>query len=346
MRVAVVCPYDLGRPGGVQIQAVELTRRLCGVGHDAWLVGPGETGPVGARLVGRAVGVRANRSVAPVALAPGVMGRVRAALQGADLVHVHEPFVPLVAPAAVTVGTDAAVVATFHADASPGVRRLYRIAGPLWKRLLRNTRVVTAVSEVAAEPPRSLTAAVRIVPNGVEVASYRLPVERRDRRVVFLGRDEPRKGLDVLLSAWSLVRREVPDAELEVLGAAREQVPAGVCFRGRLPDEEKRRALAGAGVFCAPNLGGESFGITVLEGMAAGCAVVASDLRGFRELLGGEGVLVPPGDPAALAAALVRVLQEDALRTELAGKGSKRAELFDWAGVLDRYLEVYAEACA
>ncbi len=307
-------------------------------------MGPGDSGPEGARLVGRTVRVRANRSVAPVALGPGVMGRVRAAVQGADVVHVHEPFVPLVAPAALTAGI--AVVATFHADASPGVRRLYRIAAPLWKRLLRETRAVTAVSEVAAEPARPLTAAVRIVPNGVEVASYRVPLERRDRRVVFLGRDEPRKGLDVLLTAWPRVRREVPDAELEVLGAVRERAPAGVCFRGRLPDEEKRRALAAAGVFCAPNLGGESFGITVLEGMAAGCAVVASDLRGFRELLGGAGTLVPAGDPAALAAALVRVLREDALRTALATKGSQRAELFDWAHVLDRYLDVYAEACA
>ena len=199
----------------------------------------------------------------------------------------------------------------------------------------RRLAAVTAVSQVAAAAVEPLFDEVTVIPNAVEVGTVP-DVDRVATRVAFVGRDDARKGLDVLLEAWPGVVAAIPDAELVVIGTDRTDRP-GVRFLGRIADADKMAALAGAAVFCAPNLGGESFGITLVEAMAAGCRVVASDLPGFREVLGGLGDLVPPGDPEALAGALVTAL---AARDDPA-RWRKRAAEFDWSVVVPRYLEVY-----
>lgn len=343
MRVALVCPYGLDRFGGVQTQAVELARRLVEAGHRAWVVAPGEGQP-GTQVVGRSIGVPINRSVAPVALDPRSGRRVLEAVAGADVVHVHEPFVPMVSLAA-ALRSESPRVATFHADPPRWVRGLYRWGGPVWRGVLDRFRVVTAVSPVAAEPIVGLGRDPRIIPNGLDTALYRVEAERDPGRVAFLGRDDPRKGLPVLLAAWPAVRQVVPGAELVVLGAPPiEGAPPGVRFRGRVTEEEKRAELAVSVVLCAPNLGGESFGLVPLEGMAAGCAVVASRLPAFVHVLEGAGVLVPPGESVSLAEALVGVLRDPDRARRLGESGRERAEAFDWGRVLPRYLEVYEEA--
>ena len=268
----------------------------------------------------------------PVALGPGVPGRVRRAIDGADLVHVHEPLMPLVSWSALAATVP--IVGTFHADPSDLIRRSYRVAGPVLG-IRRRLAAVTAVSQVAAAAVEPLFDEITVIPNAVEEGT--IPdVDKVATRVAFVGRDDARKGLDVLLEAWPGVVAAVPGAELVVIGADRADRP-GVRFLGRIPDADKMGALASATVFCAPNLGGESFGITLVEAMAAGCRVVASDLPGFREVLAGLGDLVPAGDPEALAGALVRAL---------AGPFDPepwrhRAAEFDWSVVLPRYLEVY-----
>jgi len=342
MKVALVCPYDLGAVGGVQGQVTSLVEWLREAGHEAWAVAPGTGGPSGTQHLGPVVAVPANRSRAPITLHPAALRRVREAVAGADVIHVHEPLVPVVGPAALY-GGSAPRVATFHADPGVVVRRFYRGAAPLLRRLMRRVAVATAVSPVAAAGVEAFTA-VRLVPNGLDTGRYRVAAAKVPRRVVFLGRDDPRKGLDVLLQAWPLVATAVPGAELRVLGAERASGPAGVVFLGRVDEAAKIRELGEAAVLCAPNLGGESFGLIVAEGLAAGCAVVASDLPAFRHVAGEAARLVPPGDAAALSRGLTEVLSDAGEVVRLAGMGWHQVLRFDRGAVLEGYLEAYRDA--
>ncbi len=344
MKVALVCPYDLGRFGGVQDQVGKLRRWLVEAGHDAWIVGPGETGPDGARLVGPVRVVRANASDTPIALDPRVVRKVTAALAGADVVHVHEPLMPVVSLAAMR--TSQRVVATVHADPPAVVRRALGVARPLVRRILGRAAVLTAVSPAAAAPiPPGLP--FRLVPNGVDLDAARPSDDRDEAAVVFLGRDDPRKGLDILLDAWGRVTARVPAASLTVIGADRGgALPAGVTFLGRVDEATKQEVLGRSGVLCAPNTRGESFGIIVAEGMAAGCTVVASALQGFVHV-GGDAVLfVAPSDPAGLAGGLERALTDGALRARLRSAAAGRITRFGREAVLSGYLAAYRDALA
>lgn len=342
MRIAVVSPYSFDAFGGVQDQVALLVGQLRAAGDEAWAVAPGSGGPSGTRHVGRVTAVRANRSRAPIGLMPGTARRVREALSGAQVVHVHEPLMPAVSIAAL-LGSPVPVVATFHADPSRVVRGLYRAGAGLLRRLVRRAAVVTAVSPVAAGAVRPFAEA-RIVPNGIVTAGYAPGGPPAAGRVVFLGRDDPRKGLDVLLAAWPAVRRAVPGAHLRVIGTMRDTGPEGVEFLGRLDEESKRAELREASVLCAPNLGGESFGITLAEGMAAGCAVVASDLPAFRAVLGDAGVLSAPGDGAALAGALSGLLADAGEIERLGAAARHGAARFDAARVAAAYANAYRDA--
>jgi phosphatidylinositol alpha-mannosyltransferase len=343
VKVAVVSPYDFAFPGGVQDQVAGLVAWLREAGHEAWPIAPGSGGPEGVRHVGRSLTVPANRSRAPIGLSPSAVRRLAAALGGADVVHVHEPFMPLVSTAAVRAAT-VPVVGTFHADPSRLVRRFYRWAQPALRRHARRLSAATAVSEVARSAVAGLVDA-RIVPNGVDTAALRVDgVERVEGRVVFLGRDEPRKGLDVLLQAWPLVRARTPAATLHVLGAHRASGPAGVRFLGRVSAAVKSAELSSAAALCAPNLGGESFGMILIEGMAAGCAVVASDLEAFRAVAGRSARFVPPGNPTELGASLGDLLADPTGRAELAAAGRTEVARFDKREVVEAYLAAYRDA--
>ena len=341
LRVGVVCPYDLGRPGGVQDQTHRLVRWLRQAGHEAVLIGPGTDGPDGAVLLGATTIIPANAAATPISLDPRVFQRVRRALQDVDVAHVHEPMMPLVSTSALRVrghGT----VATFHADPPPWVRSTYGAAKRIWRRQLRNAQIVTTVSPVAARAIADLTD-YRIIPNGIDVDDY----ERGPTipgRVAFLGRDDPRKGLSVLLDAWPAIRNVVPTATLVVAGAERKVAPDGVVYLGRVTEEEKRTALAEAEVFCAPNLGGESFGLVVAEGMASGCAVVASAIPAFAHVLGNAGELVSPGDAAGLSDRIAALLTDPERMRRLAVAAEERVRRFDGPAVAAEYLAAYEEA--
>ncbi len=339
MKVGIVCPYDLDKPGGVQQLCLELGERLRGEGDEAVVVGPGsaDSGSETVR-VGSTVGIKTNRSVAPVALGPAVWARTNAALADVDVVHVHEPFVPLVSWAALSV--DKPAVVTFHADAPTWVGRGYRLFPG---RVLRRS-VLTAVSRAALRSVPTSWGEVQIIPNAIDVNAYQVDVDRVPDRISFLGRDEPRKGLDIALEALELVRADHPGAELIVMGAKRPAASAGVIFKGFVEPPEKHHLLASSAIFVAPNTGGESFGIVLAEAMAAGCAVVASDLSAFRDVVGEDAVLVPVGDPLALATAIGELLTDPARRDRLGRTGRARVERFDWPLVVDRYREAYAEA--
>jgi phosphatidylinositol alpha-mannosyltransferase len=341
VKLAIVSPYALDRHGGVQEQALQLREQLTRIGHSVTLVGPGRSDGTWTS-VGGITDIESNDAVAPVCLEPGAIQRVKEAIGGAEVVHVHEPLLPVVGPAA-WIGAETPTVGTFHAEPAAVVRAVYKFGGPLLAHLVERIDVLTAVSAEAATAVEGFAPGVEIVPNAVDVAGF--TAQRRSaHRVAFVGRDDPRKGLDVLLGAWPVVERAVPDAELVVVGARRDDEATGIRFEGTVPDRRKREVLSSSSVFCAPNTGGESFGITLVEAMAAGCAVVSTDLPAFVSVAGGVAEQVPVNDPVRLAQALVELLT-DPERVRRQGIAAKaRANEFDWSRILPRWIELYEKA--
>jgi phosphatidylinositol alpha-mannosyltransferase len=358
MRVAMVCPYSLSRPGGVQGQAVGLAGALRAVGHDVVVVAPDDDHPPGpidrtTFNVGRTRAVRSNGSVAPVSLSPRAAARARGFVRdyGADVVHLHEPLAPVVGYGCLVHGS-VPVVGTYHRS---GDSRVYRSLGPLARWADRQLAARCAVSDAARDTIRAATGAdYDVLFNGVDVERFAgaPPWPTDGPTVLFLGRHEPRKGLGVLLDAFA----GVPDpAVLWVAGDGpatgelrRRHPPSGrVHWLGRLNDAEVASRLAGADVLCAPSLGGESFGMVLLEGMAAGCTVVASDIPGYRAAAGGQAVLVPPADPLALGQAVARVLSLDRAVREAAHQAAVAyAGQWSMARLAGRYAEIYRRVAA
>lgn len=339
MRIAVVCPYGFDAPGGVQSIVTDLVRRLRAEGDDAFAVGPQVPDQLGID-VGGSISLPGNGSNVPVALNPLVRSRVRRALSDADVIHVHEPMIPFVSTSALD--TDVPTIATFHAAIAPWTATLYRRLEAIGARMLGRT-TLTAVSATAMSGLPNSWAPVTIIPNAIDVASFQLDGEKVSGRVVAIGRDEPRKGLDVLLEAWPAVTAQQPGAELHVVGAARPP-QQHVVFHGRVSDSDKREILASAEVYVAPHLGGESFGIVLAEAMAAGCAVVASDLLPFRSVGGDSAAYVPIGDRAAIASTVAALLTDEGRRAEMVDLGIARVAQFDWGRVLGAYRSLYAAA--
>jgi phosphatidylinositol alpha-mannosyltransferase len=199
---------------------------------------------------------------------------------------------------------------------------------------------VTAVSETAASvlPPG---VEARIIPNGLDVSSMRAGTAREESRVAFLGRDEPRKGLDVLLDAWPAVLARVPQAELHVMGADRGL--EGITWWGRVDDPTKAMVLTSSAVYVAPQTGGESFGIVLIEAMAAGAAVIASDLEAFQNVAGDSARFFPVGSSRGLASVVVELLEDPGERARLADAGARLADGYDWSVVGAAYRRLYAE---
>ncbi len=330
LRVALVCPYSVSRPGGVQGQVVGLARVLQARGHQVSVFAPLEDpadvpGDIHLVVAGHSVSLPANGSVAPVSVSPRAAHRALGRLRAGhfDVVHVHEPFSPGL-PYGLLVGREVPpMVVTFHRS---GGSVFYSLLRPLATRLAdRRFAIRCAVSEAARETAQAAVGGDYVVLfNGVEVDRYAaaVPWPTEGPTVLFLGRHEGRKGLPVLLDACARVLAAsrggtAPGLTLWVAGdgpdtdGLRRQFPESPHLRwlGVLTEEEKVRRLAGADVLCAPSLGGESFGMVLLEAMAAGTAVVASDIPGYRDAAGGKARLVPPGDAAALAEALAELLE-------------------------------------
>jgi phosphatidylinositol alpha-mannosyltransferase len=363
VRVAMVSPYSWAHPGGVNSHVRGLASEMMRRGHRVTVIAPddGVAVPGAAmRSAGRSIPVPANRSVAWLALIPGTGASVRRAVSGEDfdVVHVHEPFVPLVSPAAVR-ASQGRVVGTFHA--AGGTRSLpYGLAKVLYGDVRRRLDRLVAVSESA----RSLVSSYfpgdyELIPNGIDVDRFSVAGERPDSLpagepvVLFVGRNEKRKGLPVLLKAFPILQREIPGCRLVLVGEGLDdktvlreldgQLRENVSAVGFVGDEELPAYYGAADVFCAPALGGESFGVVLLEAMACGTAVVASDITGYRDVLDrtGGGRLFKSGDPEDLALALVELLKDDGLRGELATKGIEGVREFSWRKVGDRLEECY-----
>lgn len=349
MRIGLVCPYSLSSPGGVQHQVIGLARALERQGHEVSVVAPGEVPrDCGGISVGRAFGFRVNGSVAPMAPQPTAAARaVRAICRGGfDVLHLHEPLAPSIT-IPVLLAHAAPMVGTFHAA---GHRTPYRWAAPLLRGLASRIDVRVAVSEPAAQlAEQHLGGSYELLFNGIDVSRYRAPaVEAAGMRVLFLGRHEPRKGLDVLLDALPLLPRCV---SVRVAGNGpatarlreRHRGDKRIRWLGRLTDADKILELHAASVLCAPSRHGESFGMVLLEAMAAGTPVVASDVPGYRSLSSQADAahFVPPGDPNALAAGLLRVLSDRRLAAELRAKGAEIVTRFSMDALALRYAQIY-----
>ncbi len=351
MKVGLLCPYSVTIPGGVQGQVLALARALRAKGHPTRVLAPADGVPpdAGVTPLGASVPTAANGSVAPVAPDPSAQLRtIRAIIdEGFDVLHLHEPLAPGPTMTALLVKA-VPMIGTFHAA---GDSASYRYAAPILRWGLRRLRHRVAVSPDARDlAQRYLAGDYELLFNGIEIDRYAAgPVTEGDGPTIFFcGRHEPRKGLGLLLEALQSLPPDVTvwvgsdGPETERLKAAY----AGdrrIVWLGRISDEDKMARLRGADVFCAPALMGESFGVVLLEAMAAGTAVVASDLDGYRNVAthGRDSLLATVGDAAALAAALRTALDDEPRRTELVAAGRERAGQFSMDHLADLYLERY-----
>jgi phosphatidyl-myo-inositol alpha-mannosyltransferase len=365
MRIGLVCPYQWDVPGGVQYHVRDLAETLRALGHHVEVLTPAEReesleGDPFVTFAGRTVPIPYNGSMASIQFGPVSAARVRRWLREGrfDVVHVHDPAPPSLG-LLVCMIAKGPIVATFHAATT---RSKWLAAwGPVVRPWLERITGRIAVSDFARRlQVEHLGGDAVIIPNGVHVAAFAegpgLPGHVRGvdgPTIGFLGRyDEPRKGLPVLLEAMRAVVHRYPGARLlvagrgdaaELRGRLGEELRPHVAVLGELPEADKAALLRSVDVYCAPNLLGESFGVILIEALAAGAPIVASDLDAFARVLedGAAGVLVRRGDAAALAAALCELLGDRDRRARLSAHGAEVAAAYDWSVVARRVLEVY-----
>jgi len=358
MKVALVSPYSWTTPGGVNTHIASLAAQLRARGHEVRILAPAD-GPVDAGVIplGGTFGIPFNGAVARLAFGPRVPGRVRVALRRArpDVVHVHEPFTPSTSLLA-SISARVPVVATFHASVKSRVYRIGRIPlRPLWKKFA----VRIAVSQSARETVEGIFGpGARIIPNGVDVAHYADigSAASTGKEVLYFGRLEQRKGPQVLVEALPALLRAVPGAHVVIAGdgplretleaAVPEPLRKNIIFTGHFDEQDRLALLSASTVVALPAIGGESFGITLAEAMAAGRAVVASGIPGYAAVArnGLDALLVPPGDPDALAAGIAGLLRDPEKAAALGRAARERARAFDWPVVADQIEEAYEEA--
>ena len=360
MRIGMVCPYSFDVHGGVQSHVLQLAEVMRERGHDVSVLAPSSPHvslPDYVVSGGKAVPIPYNGSVARLRFGPATHRMVKRWIADGDfdVLHLHEPNAPSLSLLALMIA-DGPIVATFHTSTTKS------LALGVFQGILRpwNEKIVgrIAVSDLARRwQIEALGSDAVQIPNGVDVASFAtappLPgYPRAGKTVLFLGRfDEPRKGMAVLLGALPALVKRFADIEILIVGRGDEDdlrdeagdLARHLRFLGQVDDAEKASALRSADVYCAPNTGGESFGIVLVEAMAAGTAVVASNLDAFRRVLadGQAGALVAVEDSAALADALIAVLADDALRARYIAAATEEVHRYDWSVVADDILRVY-----
>jgi phosphatidyl-myo-inositol alpha-mannosyltransferase len=361
MRIGVVCPYSWDVPGGVQEHIRDLAEALIDLGHTVSVISPADDDAALPSYVvpaGRAVAVPYNGSVARLSFGPLSANRVRRWIKDGnfDVLHVHEPAAPSLSLIACWV-FDGPIVATVHGATARS--RVLHAAEPMLRSALEKVSGRIAVSEAARTTlVHHLGGDAVLIPNGVTISRYEKaeplagwPGE--GGAIGFLGRmDEPRKGLSVLLRAFDLIGSERPELRLliagpgdtgEVLARVPGRLRERVVLLGQVSEAVKVQVYHSVDVFCAPNTGGESFGIVLAEAMAAGAPIVASDLDAFQRVLRGgrAGELFASGDPADLAAAIGRLLDDPQRRASLSAAASAAVRDYDWSRIARDVVKVY-----
>jgi len=366
VNIGLVCPYEWTVPGGVGNHVRALAAELRRCGHRVDVLAPAER-PVaepGFVGLGGSLAVPYNGSVARIAFGPRTLHRVRRAVArgGYDLLHVHEPLSPSVGLLAVVKAGPVPVVGTFHANL--GRSLALAAAGPLLGRVYDRLAGRIAVSASARDTWQGrFGGAMAVVPNGVAPEFFANPEPLESWKadgptILFVGRLEPRKGLAYLVRAFLRLKPAFPRLRLLVVGRddrgqqdkAMAMVPprlrTDLVFVGSVPQDDLPSYYASADVFCAPSLGGESFGIVLAEAMAVGLPVVCSDIGGYRDVVrdGTDGLLVRPRDPEALAEALAGLLDNPARLAAMGLAAATAARRYAWEVVAGQVTEVYRTA--
>ncbi len=361
MKIGLVSPYVYPLPGGVTQHVRYLYENLRILGHDVRIItsshGLQRSSEGDVIRIGKGFSVPTNGSVGTITISPRFVSQVRDVLdrEQFDLLHYHEPFVPFLS-LIVLRESRSVNVATFHAYGgfSPAYEFGSKVLGGYASRLHGRIAVSAAARHFI---DRYFPGDYRVIPNGVDVARYRraVPLARWQdgtHNLLFVGRHEPRKGLLDLLKAYRILRKTGCQCRLLVVGSGPQEREArryvatrrlrGVEFLGRVTDDEKAQLFRTADVYISPATGGESFGIVLLEAMAAGCPVICSDIHGYKGVVrrDREGILVPPRKPKAIATATASLLRDPERRAHMAENGRARAEEFSWERVTAR-VEAY-----
>lgn len=369
MKIGLISPYDYSHPGGVTIHVSQLARQFRARGHTVRIIAPCSKPatddlkdiliPVGHHPVP----VPSGGSIARITLSLALSGSVKRLLRKEefDVVHIHEPASPMLSVTVLRL-SEYLTIGTFHAFHSKP--RGYGLAKPILRRWFKRLHGKVAVSDPARKfVSRHFPGNYRIIPNGIDVEQFHpsvLPMEHlmNDGKlnILFVGRLEKRKGLDYLIRSFQLLKKDFPQARLVVVGPGERLLKQykrtiekedikDVVFTGYAPYEDLPRYYRSAHVFCAPATGQESFGIILLEAMACGVPVVASNIEGYASLMthGQEGLLVPPKNEKALRDAIGTLLADRSLRDDLGGRGRLKAEQFSWELVSETVLDYYRE---
>ncbi|OBA80361.1 alpha-(1-2)-phosphatidylinositol mannosyltransferase [Mycolicibacterium elephantis] len=360
MRIGMVCPYSFDVPGGVQSHVLQLAEVMRGHEHEVSVLAPSSphvTLPDYVVSGGRAVPIPYNGSVARLRFGPATHRMVKRWLAEGDfdVLHLHEPNAPSLSMLALNIA-EGPIVATFHTSTTKSLT--LSVFEPILRPMHEKIVGRIAVSDLARRwQMEALGSDAVEIPNGVDVESFAsAPLldgyPRPGKSVLFLGRfDEPRKGMAVLLRALPTLVERFEDIEILIVGRGdadelREnagKLARHLRFLGQVDDREKASAMRSADVYCAPHTGGESFGIVLVEAMAAGTPVVASDLDAFRRVLmdGAVGRLVPVDDSAALAEGLIEMLENDILLERYIEAASDAVRRYDWSVVARQIMRVY-----
>ncbi len=373
MKIALVSPYDFSYPGGVVRHIISLENHITRMGHEVKIIAPASR-PVegyGERFIaiGKPRPIPTSGSIARITISFNLTSKVKKVLEEEkfDIIHLHEPLAPTLCFTVLRL-SKTVNIGTFHASES---RPSYRWTKPilmngLYKKWFRKLDGRIAVSKPARDfVNRHFPSTYEIIPNGIELEKFcpsipPLP-EFLDGKtnILFVGRLEKRKGLEYLLKAYRLIKPDHPDTRLIIVGPGTrlrgkyqkmvtEADLEDVLFVGGVDEKEKARFFSTADIFCAPATGHESFGIVLLEAMATGKPVVASNIAGYASVItdGVEGLMAPPKQEVPLAQALARLIQDKKLRLEMGARGLSQANIYGWDKVSRRVMDYYQTVLA
>lgn len=365
MKIGLVSPYDFSYPGGVNSHISHLRNQFVAWGHDVRIIAPASADPTelarqNVLVVGRPRPIPASGSIARISISLRLTGQVKQILarERFDILHLHEPLLPVV-PITVLRCSDTINIGTFHAFSSRNLG--YHYGKRILKRWFRRLHGKIAVSAPAKEfVSQYFPGYYNIIPNGIDWPRFSTPRPRLEAfddgkfNILFVGRLEKRKGFTHLLRAYAWIKASLPDSRLIVVGPddqkrrGYQRWAAAIGLRdihwvGYVSDADLPRYYQTADVFCSPATGQESFGIVLLEAMAAGTTVLATSIPGYASVVhsGEDGLLVPPKDDRALATAILRLAADPGLRRSLAGRGQQTAARYDWPIVARQVLNYY-----
>jgi len=368
MKIALISPYDFAYPGGVTNHISALERHFTRMGHEVKVIAPASkaVSTFGDRFIpiGKPRPIPSSGSITRITISLRLASTIKAVLKEEkfDLIHLHEPFMPMLCSAVLRF-SDAVNIGTFHAcHGSPGYNFGRPISTMMLKRRRRKLDGKIAVSKPAMDYARKYVPGYyNIIPNGIDLEHFTPSVSPIDRfcdgklNVLFVGRLEKRKGVNYLLKAYQQVKREIPNSRLIIVGPGtrlrkkyeKQVVRSGledVVFVGYVAYADLPKYYKTADLFCAPATGQESFGIILLEAMAMGKPVVASNIEGYASVMthGIEGFLVPPRDDKALSKSLISLMADKSLCQQIGAKGKLKAAKYSWEHIAQRVFNYYA----